>query len=59
LIWSPDGTHIAFGGNIPGDDKGYLLLALDTETGIFTELSNGIFPALGTSDVIAWGLPPQ
>jgi WD40 repeat protein len=59
LIWSPDGTHIAFGGNIPGDDKGYLLLALDTETGIFTELSNGIFPALGSSDVIAWGLPPR
>lgn len=59
LHWSPDGSHIAFGGNIPGDDKGYLLLALNTETGIFTELSDGIFPALGKADVIAWGLPPQ
>jgi WD40 repeat protein len=59
LRWSPDGTHLAFGGNIPGDDKGYLLLALDTETGIFTELSNGIYPVVGTADVIAWGLPPR
>jgi WD40 repeat protein len=58
LQWSPDGTHIAFGGNIPADDKGYLLLALDTESGIFTELSDGIFPAMGMADVIAWGLPP-
>ena len=58
LVWSPDSTHIAFGGNIPGDDKGYLLLALDTATGTFTELSNGIYPALGNADVIAWGFPP-
>lgn len=59
LVWSPDGTHLAFGGNIPADDKGYLLLALNIETGIFTELSNGIYPALGTAEAIAWGLPPQ
>lgn len=58
LHWSPDGTHIAFAGNIPADDKGYLLLALDTETGVFTELSDGVFPALGKADVVAWGLPP-
>ena len=58
LIWSPDGTHLAFGGNIPGDDKGYLLLALDTTTGVFTELSNGIYPALGSADPVAWGLKP-
>lgn len=58
LIWSPDSTHLAFGGNVPQDDKGYLLLALDIETGIFTELSSGIYPAFGTADVIAWGLPP-
>ena len=58
LVWSPDSTHLAFGGNIPGDDKGYLLLALDVDTGVFTELSDGIFPALGNPDVIAWGLPP-
>lgn len=59
LIWSPDGTHIAFGGNIPGDERGYLLLALDAATGVFTELSEGIFPALGSPDPIAWGYVPR
>jgi hypothetical protein len=59
LMWSPDSTHIAFVANIPNDDKGYLLLALNTETGVFTELSNGVFPALGRADLIAWGLPPR
>jgi hypothetical protein len=57
LIWSPDGTTLAFGGNVPGDEKGYLLLTLDTATGVFTALSEGIYPALGTADVVAWGLP--
>lgn len=55
LVWSPDSTHIAFGGNVPNDDKGYLLLALNTESGDLFELSDGIYPALGTADVIAWG----
>lgn len=59
LIWSPDGTHLTFGGNVPGDNKGYLLLAMDTASGVFTELSDGIFPALGSPDAIAWGLPPS
>ena len=58
LVWSLDSTHIAFGGNVPGDERGYLLLALDISTGTFTELSEGIYPALGTPEVIAWGLPP-
>jgi WD40 repeat protein len=58
LLWSPEGTHLAFGANVPGDDKGYLVLALDTATGTFTELSNGIYPALGKADLVAWGLPP-
>lgn len=58
LIWSPDGTHIAFGGNVQNDNKGYLLLALNTEDGTLTELSNGVFPALGAPDVIAWGNLP-
>lgn len=57
LIWSPDSTHLAFGGNVPADERGYLLLALDIETGIFTELSEGIYPALGSAEVVAWGLP--
>jgi hypothetical protein len=58
LVWSPNGTHIAFGGNVPGDDKGYLLLAIDTTTGVFTALSDGIYPSFGGANVIAWGLPP-
>jgi hypothetical protein len=58
LVWSPDGTHLAFGGNIPDDHRGYLLLALDTATGVLTELSEGVFPIFGGADVVAWGLPP-
>ncbi len=58
LIWSPDSTHVAFGGNIPGDDKGYLLLTLDIENGVFTQLSEGIYPTFGGADPIAWGLAP-
>jgi len=58
LIWSPDSTHIAFAGEVPADGKGTLLLALDLETGIFTELSAGIFPVLGMPDVAAWGHAP-
>jgi Tol biopolymer transport system component len=58
LIWSPDSHHIAFGGNVPGDDKGYLLLALDVESGVFTQLSDGIYPTLGGANPIAWGYPP-
>lgn len=59
LVWSPDGTHLAFGGNVPGDDRGYLLMTLNLETGLFTWLSEGIFPVLGAPDVVAWGIPPQ
>ena len=58
LVWSPDGTHLAFGGALPNDDRGYQLLALDTESGELTSLSIGIVPALGSPDVIAWGNPP-
>ncbi len=58
LVWSPDSTHIAFGGNVPGDDKGYLLLGLDINTGIYTQLSEGIFPTLNGADAVAWGLAP-
>jgi dipeptidyl aminopeptidase/acylaminoacyl peptidase len=58
LVWSPDSTHLAFGGNVEGDGRGYLLLALNVETGQFTELSDGIFPALGQPDVLAWGHRP-
>lgn len=58
LIWSPEGTHLALGGNVPADDKGYLLLALDTTTGVFTQLSDGIYPTLGGPNPVAWGYAP-
>lgn len=58
LIWSPDGTHLAFAGNVPADDKGYLVLVLDVATGQFISLSEGVYPALGAPDLVAWGLPP-
>jgi len=58
LVWSPDSTHLAFAGNIPGDDKGYLLLAMDIETGNMTEFSDGVYPNYGSPDVIAWGRRP-
>jgi WD40 repeat protein len=58
IVWSPDASHLAFGGNVQGDGKGYLLLALDVASGQLTEMSDGIFPALGAPDVLAWGLYP-
>lgn len=58
LVWSPDSTHIAFGGDVPGDDRGYLLLALDVASGTLTALSEGIYPVFGSADVIAWGRLP-
>lgn len=58
LVWSPDSTHLAFAGNIPGDDQGYLLLAMDVATGNLTQFSDGVFPNFGAPDVIAWGNRP-
>ncbi len=58
LAWSPDGTHIAFAGNVAGDARGALLLALNVADGTLTELSVGIAPALGRPDVYAWGRRP-
>jgi hypothetical protein len=58
LVWSPDGRYIAFAGNVPADDKGYLLLAMRLEDGTLFELSDGIYPALGYADVFVWGYSP-
>jgi Tol biopolymer transport system component len=58
LVWSPDSSHVAFAGDVPNDNKGALLLALNIESGVFTELSNGVYPALGQPNVIAWGRAP-
>lgn len=58
IIWSPDSSNIAFASNLAGDEKGALLLTLDIETGIFTELSNGMFPVYGIPQLNAWGNRP-
>lgn len=58
LAWSPSSEALAFGVNVPNDNKGYLLLALNVQTGVFSEISEGIFPALGVADVVAWGRLP-
>jgi Tol biopolymer transport system component len=58
LVWSPDGTQLAFGADMPDDTRPTLLLTLDINSGIVTILSEGLYPALGTPDVAAWGLPP-
>lgn len=58
LVWSPDGTHVAFAGNPPDDTRGSLLLALDVDTGVFTELTAGMSNLLGRPNVLAWGTRP-
>ncbi len=58
LIWSPDATHVAFAGNPPDDSRGSLLLALDIESGVFTELTEGMSNLLGRPNILAWGLRP-
>ncbi len=56
LVWSPDGNHLAFAGDVETDERAVLLLALDTETGIFTALSEGVASAMGGPNVVAWGI---
>ena len=58
LAWSPDGTHLAFGGAIPDDASGYHLLAMDVGSGALTSLSVGLVPVFGSPDVVAWGNTP-
>lgn len=58
IIWSPDGTHIAFAGDVAQDGRGALVLALNIESGLITELSEGVYPALGIPDLVAWGNRP-
>jgi WD40 repeat protein len=57
LIWSPDSTHLAFGGALPKGSS-YLLISLDTDSGVFTQLSEGLYPVLGGPNPVAWGNLP-
>ncbi|MEO8395391.1 MAG: hypothetical protein ABI700_20525 [Chloroflexota bacterium] len=59
IVWSPDGTTIAFGGAVPGDNKGYHLLTMDTSSGALTTLTQGLFPVFGTPNVVVWGNQAQ
>lgn len=58
LVWSPDSTHLAFAGRVESGLRGTLMIALDTESGTFTELSSGVHPVLGQPNAIAWGRLP-
>jgi hypothetical protein len=58
LRWSPDGMYVAFGGNPPNDERGALLMALHTQTGVAHVLSAGLASTFGNTDVIAWGVLP-
>jgi hypothetical protein len=59
LLWSPDGTRLAFAADLPDDPRGALLLALDPESGVFTVLSDGISRAVGgIPNVLFWGRRP-
>jgi dipeptidyl aminopeptidase/acylaminoacyl peptidase len=55
LLWSPDGRYLAFRANPEDDARGNLLIALNVETGVYIELSEGIYPG---TDLVAWGLLP-
>lgn len=56
LVWSPDGAYLAFSGNDPATNQS-LLLALNVETGIFTQLSSDVVSVFSRPDVFAWGIP--
>jgi Tol biopolymer transport system component len=56
LVWSPDSTHVAFKANPEEDARGYLLIALNVESGVYIELSEGIYPS---ADLVVWGYLPQ
>ncbi|GAB4571446.1 MAG: hypothetical protein Kow0077_08090 [Anaerolineae bacterium] len=56
LVWSPDGQYIAFGVDEPDDERPALLMVLDTLTGDYTVVSEGMYRAYGTYDPVMWGL---
>jgi len=56
LVWSPDGRYLAFGVDVPGDERAALLVVLDTQTGDYTEITEGIYAAYGSYDPGMWGI---
>jgi hypothetical protein len=54
LVWSPDGAYIAFGVDEPGDGRPPILFVLDTVSGDYTEVTEGMYAAYGTYDPVMW-----
>lgn len=57
LVWSPDGTFLAFADDVPGGARG-TLIALDTASGEYRALTSGIAASAGPPNLIAWGVKP-
>ncbi len=57
LVWSPDGTYLAFADDVPGGARG-TLIALDTATGEYRALTSGVAAVAGPPNLIAWGVKP-
>lgn len=57
LVWSPDGTFLAFADDVPGGAKG-TLIALDTTSGEYRALTSGVAASAGPPNLIAWGVKP-
>jgi hypothetical protein len=54
LVWSPEGRYIAFGLDEPGDERPAILYVLNTESGNYTEVTEGMYAAFGTYDPVMW-----
>lgn len=57
LVWSPDGSYLAFADDVPGAAKG-TLITLNTATGEYRALTSGVAAVAGPPNLIAWGLKP-
>ncbi|HYO88217.1 MAG TPA: hypothetical protein VER79_06180 [Candidatus Limnocylindrales bacterium] len=57
LVWSPDGSFLAFADDVPGAAKG-TLITLNTATGEYRALTSGVAAVAGPPNLIAWGLKP-
>jgi len=59
LAWSPDSANLAFSVNVADRTGGNLLITLALNSGIYTELSSGVYSNVGVPDVYLWGRQPE